>query len=199
MSRGLTAAVETLISDEVVRPFYMAFFDFPGSPTRVTSLGSNVNWDSETWYSLGTLGSVDIPEETSNLQANPCVFTLSGIPTDLIAESLDGDYKGEVCELYLGFLDSGGSVEADPYLIFSGLMNYIELDKGPETSSLSLYGDGNEVRLRNARNERYTDEDQQNRYLGDKFFEFSPFTAQSVLHWGRHDLSNNIPKHNGNP
>jgi len=194
MSRGLTAALETAIDAGEIKPAFLIFLDFPGDPQRISTLESNVSWSGETWNALGTILSIELPEESSALSANPCVITLKA-PSDKIAEALDGGYQDEVIEVYFGCLDAADALIVSPYAIFTGLMNYIDIDKGPEVSLLTLYADGAETDLRKAKLRRYSTQDQQEEFTADKFFDYAPYTAVSNVYWGNDKKANSIPKH----
>ena len=72
---------------------------------------------------------------------------------------------------------------ADPALIFSGLMDVPRLKIGSATTTFELSVESRAARMKMARNRRYTDEDQQWQYPGDKGFQYVT-RIQGTFTWG---------------
>src|SRR3546814_19533462 len=57
--------------------------------------------------------------------------------SDLCSSDLDVR-QGLPAKLWLGAMDSSGSVIADPYLVFEGLTDVAEIEEGGETETISI-------------------------------------------------------------
>jgi hypothetical protein len=75
--------------------------------------------------------------------------------------------------LWVALLDEGGAFAADPFPLWAGLTDTMEVVDGPEPR-VSLTCGSRLVDLERAEVRRYTDADPQAEYPGDRFFEFVP-------------------------
>ncbi|KKK78584.1 hypothetical protein LCGC14_2842090, partial [marine sediment metagenome] len=98
--------------------------------------------------------------------------------------ALDEVRYGKPATIWFGALDSNGAVVADPFLAFKGLIDTAELVEGAETGTVKVNIENEAVSLQNPREQRYTDEDQQQRYPGDKGFEYVPKLQEWNVLWG---------------
>ena len=184
MSRDLTSAFKTQTQAASLEPVLLAFFDFQGGAVRVWSgLGSKV-WDGNTYVGLGHLGSVSAIEETADVRANGVAFQVSGVPSALIATVLGDNYQGRPVKLWIAALDATGAIVADPYLIFAGRMDNVEIDEGPETSVIRINAESRLIDLQRTRERRYTHEDQQIDFPGDLGLQYMARAQSAPLIWG---------------
>ncbi len=72
---------------------------------------------------------------------------------------------------------------ADPALIFSGLIDDTAITLG-DTATVSLAVENRIIAWERPKVRRYTNEDQQQRFAGDKAFEFVNPTVEKELLWG---------------
>lgn len=70
-------------------------------------------------------------------------------------------------------LDAEGAFVADPFPLWAGLMDVMEVTDGAE-ARIALTCESRLVDLERAEVLRYTDADQQAEYQGDRFFEYVP-------------------------
>lgn len=73
---------------------------------------------------------------------------------------------------------------ADPYLVRSGRMDYVNIVAAGETTRITAQYEDRLVDLERSRERRYTDEDQQFEYSGDLGFEFVAGLQDKQLIWG---------------
>lgn len=184
MARNLTTNLRNALTAQQVTPIMLFYADFPSGAVRAWTGYGNLSWASQTWAGVGDFGGVDKVEEASDQSAKGVVFSLSGIPSNLISAGLDDAYQGRTCALYIGALDASGAVVADPYLIFSGRMDVMEIEDGGETATVRLSGESRLIDLNRPRARRYTHEDQQIDYPGDLGLEYVAGLQDKQIYWG---------------
>ncbi len=196
-SRQIDPALLASIVGKHSYPAILAEFDFDSGTVGVwTGLGE-LQWDGHTFTGLGNFVSMSAITETQDMIANSLVFNLNGISPDLTAAGLQERVRGRPCRVWLGTaetnvqagleddsgvvgLEEGGYIimenrTADtPYMLWQGLMNVIRGKVVIPVSELTLSAENILILLRRSRERRYTDADQQAKYPGDKFFEFTP-------------------------
>jgi len=184
MSRDLTADMLTQSQASTLAPVLLAFFDFQGGAVRVWSGIGDLSWDSQTWVGLGHLGTVSPVEESADLRANGVAFELNGVPSSMISAVLGDNYQGRDVKLYLGAIDTDGSIHTDPYLLFSGRMDRMEIDDGAETAVVRVFAESRMVELYRNNERRYTHEDQQIDFSGDEGLAYMPTAQSTPFMWG---------------
>lgn len=184
MSRDLTTALRDETIAASLTPVFLAFFDFQSGVVRVwTGLGDKT-WDGNTYTGLGNLGSVSPIEESTDIRANGVSFQLNGVPSTMISTVLGDNYQGRAVKLWFAALDATGAIVADPYLIFSGRMDSIEIDDGPEVAVVRVYAESRLADLRRNNERRFTHEDQQIDHPGDEGLAMMPTSQSTPFVWG---------------
>ena len=204
-TRDLSTAVTNNLEDNVIYPFYAIEMLFEASPLRLwTGLGDLV-FDGVTYTGSGTLLGVETIEETSEIAVRGATLTLSGVPSEVASLALQTPYQGRTCTIYFGLLskgnllqesgryilkEDGGKImlqEQDTSLteIFSGYMDEMNIDEGPETSSIEVKVENKLIDLERARVRRFTSGYQKSKYPGDKGFDFVESIQDKEVVWGR--------------
>ena len=183
MARSLTAALATEFDSSSLRPVFFAKFEFTGGDVRFWSGSGDKTFNSETYTGLGDLGIVSFPPETVSGGAGGAIFSISGIPSSNTSLALSENYQNYPVTVWVGALDDSDNIVADPYEIFYGLMDVMEMTDDGETASISLkaetfvYGVG-------ASNRRYTKEDQVREYSGDIGLSYVSSLQNKEILWG---------------
>ena len=185
MSRNLTAATVNEITADELQPIILFEGDFISGTVRAWTGIGDLSWNGATWTGTGTLMSISSVQETAETSANGISVTLNGVPSTLISLALQSCRQGARGRVYLGFLTTGGAVVADPVLLFEGRLDIPAIEENGETSSVSISYESRLIDLSRSRESRYTNEDQQRAFPGDKGFEFVPSLQDLVLTWGR--------------
>ncbi|MEE8534767.1 MAG: hypothetical protein V3S45_01905, partial [Kiloniellales bacterium] len=144
----------------------------------------------EDFLGAGNLGRVTAAGETSELRATGLEMSLSGIPAAFISAAFERA-QGRAARVWLGFLDGSYQVVADPALIFSGVIDDTAIDLG-DTATVTLSVENRIIAWERPKVRRYTNEDQQQRFAGDKVFEFVNPTVEKELLWGT-GSTNQVP------
>tara|TARA_Y100000004_G_scaffold192202_1_gene252352 strand:- start:21 stop:578 length:558 start_codon:yes stop_codon:yes gene_type:complete len=185
MSRNLTSAVNTIFESSSVTPFLAINLAFDGGNFLAWTGYGNITFDSTTFVGAGDFLSVSPIKESSEVQANGIDITLSGVPSSLISSALNETYQGRSCKLYLGVLDSSNAVVSDPYVLFSGRMDLMNIDDSGEKANISVTAESRLIDLDRTRERRYTSEDQKIDFPNDQGLEFITDLQDKEIIWGR--------------
>lgn len=183
MARTITLGMIAQLTAGIVSPVLLVQMDFSSGFSRVWSGLGDLSWNGYSWNGVGDLGGISTMEETTDFRANGVQLQLSGIPSAMLAIALGEHYQGRPAEVYLGFLDSTGALVDAPVELFSGKMDTMHIDEGGETSTISIQVESRAISLKAAREWRYTHEDQQIDYPGDKGFEYVVGLQDKDLIW----------------
>lgn len=213
MTRGLTENMALAVAERLVMPALLGEFEFSSATLRFwTGLGI-LSWNGNDYTGGGTMLGASPYGESQDLKAEGMTFTLSGIPSSLIAAALDEYYKNRPCRIYLALmtgsssqalaLQSGGALLLQgggrvalagsmsleeklidsPYLLFEGLMKTMRIVESAETATIEVGAENEMVKLMRAKESRYTAEDQKARYPGDLGLDFIPQLQDREVLW----------------
>lgn len=188
MSRDLSGSNEAAVAAKVVRPLLLVFLDYQSAPIYVASTPFNVAFDfdgsgEEIFLGVGGFGGISAIEEAAEIQAYGITLRLSGVDTANLAIALGESYRGRDCRVFLGFVDEGHALVDDPFIIFRGRMDTQVIDMKEGTITLSVASrmqDWDRERIR-----RYTNEDQQSEYAGDRGMEYVAQMVEKQIVWGQ--------------
>lgn len=206
MSRTLSTAVSDVLDDDVVYPFFAVELEFDGDNVlRMWTGSGTLVYDSVEWYGAGNLLNVSEVEETTEIAAKGATLTLSAVPSEVISLALTEPYQGRVCNIYFGMFSRGSlQQESGAYIlqqdgskimlelretglteIFTGYMDQMNIEEGPDTSTIQLNVENRLVDLERARTARYTSAYQKSKYPTDLGFDFVESLQDQKLVWGR--------------
>jgi len=181
MSRDIAAAISNALDDQTISVFWACdlLFDSPNALHFWSGIG-DLSLDSETYTGAGDLLGISELRESSDIAAYGATLTLSGIPTSIISVALAEPYQGRKAVVKFG-VDVGGTKTA--FTVFTGEMDQMSISFGADTATISLDVESRMIDLNRPRIRRYTDADQQSRYVGDLAFEFVPRLQSESLEW----------------
>ena len=206
MSRVLSPNTVTNINADVVKPFFAVELKFDGTVIRLwTGVGTLVLPDGTNWIGTGAFLNISSIEETSEMAVKGAIVTLSGIPSEVISLALQQPYQGRVANIYFGTLTDDGFLERqeDTYILlqdgsrillqlgeagfnelFSGYMDQMNIEDGPETSTIELSIENKLIDLERPRIARFTSAYQESVYAGDVSLRFLESMQGKPLNWG---------------
>jgi len=198
MSRDLTPTTIAALDDAVVYPFFAVELKFDegtfvpiGQTEPVekilrfwTGQGLLILPDLTEWYGVGSLLGISSIEETSEMSVRGATITLSGIPSEVISLALSEPYQGRVCNIYFGV--KGENVFNN---IFSGYMDQMNIEDGPETCTVEVTVENKLIDLERQRVARFTSGYQKSVYPNDKGLEFIEDMQDRPLTWGKKSAS----------
>lgn len=161
MSRDLTSVVQTALTADEIEPFFAVdlLFDSPSELYLWTGVGDKTI-NSKTYQGAGALLQIEAIEETADIAARGATLTMSGIPSSLLSHALQTQYQGRVCKIYFGVMGS----PANYVEVFSGYMDQMTIDEGPETSTIMITVENKLVALERPAATRYTSAYQKDKY-----------------------------------
>lgn len=204
-TRDLSTAIQGNLEDNVVYPFFAIELLFDSGPIRLwTGVGTLV-FEGDTWIGTGNLLNVSSIEETTEIAVRGATIALSGMSSEVISLALQSPYQGRVCNIYFGMfakgfiqkedsayilLEDGSKIlletqEAGLTQIFSGYMDEMNIDEGPDFGTIELKVENKLIDLERSRTRRYTSEYQKSVYPGDKGLEFVESLQDKKVLWGR--------------
>lgn len=184
MTRDITTALRDQVTASALQPIALFEAIFDSGALRFWTGYGEITWNGVVWSGAGNLIGVSDVTESQELRAVGTAVTLSGIPSELISIALAEDYQGRPCAIYLGALD-GSTLVADPYKIFGGIMDVMEIDDAGEFASITLAAESRLIDLERPRERRYEHEDQQALFAGDRGLEYVPTIQDAPIIWGR--------------
>ena len=207
MSRDLSAALSGSLEDNVVYPFFAIDleFDSPNTLRLWTGYGTLV-YEDVSYYGTGELLGISSVEETVEMAAKGATLTLSGVPSEVISLALQEPYQGRVCKINFGMFATDNLLQEDAtsYIllqdgakialesqqtslteVFTGYMNQMNIEEGPDTSTIQLTVENKLVDLERPRVARYTSAYQKDKFNGDLGLDFVESLQDQKLTWGR--------------
>ncbi|GAA0493772.1 hypothetical protein [Pigmentiphaga daeguensis] len=182
MSRQTTAAVDAAINAGHVQLFYLLEMEFRSGTIYLTNLGFNVTWNGQEYTGAGAVGAVEEIRESAAAEATGLKFTLSGVPSEMVAIALGEHVQGRWARLYTAFW-ANGAIVADPVLEWAGLVDTLAISDGAESATIQVSVESRVVSFKRPNVRRYNNADQQSQYPGDRFFEYVEEMAEKPLVW----------------
>lgn len=183
MTRFASATNSTEAAKNAVRMFAAVALDFSSGFVRVHDGIGDIVWGGNTYYGIGQFGNIEVVTESIEIIARSISFSLSGVDSSLVNTTLTEVYQNRSATLYVGFVsESTGAVVDTPETVWEGRMNQMSISSSSGTAAIRL---SCEHRLRREpRIARYTNEDQQLLFPGDRFFDLIPSIKGFVAKWG---------------
>jgi hypothetical protein len=184
MARDITSGFEAEIEADTLKPVLLLKAQFDSGTVYMWTGYGDLVFNSETYSGVGHFLAIDGVEETQELRAASTKFKLAGIPSGLLSLALSENYQGRNIFCYFGVLDTAGALIADPYLVFKGKMDVMEITDNGETAEITVSAENDLIDLRTVRERKYTPEDQRAYYPTDKGLDFVPTIQDVQITWG---------------
>lgn len=186
--RSFTPSVQSQIAGKTVFPVLLVEISFDSGFVRLWSGIGPLTWDSRTWLGAGNFGGVSAIAETAGLAANGVSLTLSGIPSSVISITLGEYTQGRPVTIYLGFMTEAGAVVADPFILFQGRTDTMQIDDGAQTATVTVACESRAIFAKRSGERRWTDQEQRNDYPDDGGFRYVQAIQDKPLVWRPSDL-----------
>ncbi len=208
MSRELPATLAQAVESPTVDIFFAVELFFDTSTLRFWSGLGEITLEGETYVGSGQMIQISAVDESLEISAKGATLTLSGLPSDLLSLAIQEPYQGRKCKIYFGlkdnksqfltqeggdyilsetgsFIDISTSEESVMAEIFSGYLDQMNIDEGPDVSTISVYVESRLIDLKRPRIRRYTSESQKSRFPNDRGFDFVEDLQMKKFTWGR--------------
>lgn len=181
--RGFDSANQTAANATTVALVSFVELAFDSATVRLCTGARSYTWGGYTWLAAGNVGDFEPLRETAHLEAHPLQFNLNGVDPANVAIALAEPIQGRRVRIYLGYLDTGHELLADPELMWSGRLDTMDIAMG-ETARIAVVAHSKLADWERPRVRRYTDSDQRAEYPDDAGLEFVSATAEKELVWG---------------
>ena len=206
MTRDVSPSVLNSLDDDVVYPFYAIELLFDGDNTlRMWTGQGTLVYDGVSYYGTGQILTVDSVEETTEMSAKGATLTLSAVPPQVLSLALSEPYQGRRCNIFFGMFSKGNLLtESNVFLlledgskillqsqdtgltqVFSGYMDQMNIDEGPDSSVIKLTVENKLIDLERVRVARFTSSYQKSIYPNDRGLEFIEDLQDKNIVWGR--------------
>jgi hypothetical protein len=193
MARELSEELGEAIADRVVRPFLAVYIGFPDPIYGWTGTGI-ISFADQEWTGLAGVAAIDTIGETTDGSATGFSVTLNAIPAEFAGHVYDQAVRGVPFEIYVGALDETFQQVVGAKLAWRGTLQSYKIIDGGETLTVIAGGESRMIDQRRPTIKRFTDEYQQRKYPGDKFFEYVPQLVEVPILWAK--ASQNSPLSN---
>lgn len=184
MARDITAGFQTEIEADQLSPILLYKAEFDSGDVRFWSGYGELTFNAETYVGSGQLLNITRVEETSDLVANNVTIELSGIPASIISIALTEDYQSRPVTVWFGVIDTNGALVADPYQIFKGKIDIMNMMDNGNDGVIKVLCESDLIDLNNARERRYTAEDQKSDFPSDLGLDFVAKIQDIEIQWG---------------
>lgn len=141
------------------------------APLRLNTSAVNIDWNGHTWAGAGALGSIEeIADEAGKQQG--LRFTLSGVPSTLLAVALQEPIRNKPCTLWLGVLSPTTHAVLDAPQVWAGTLDQMPITQTGDTCTIAVTAEHPGATFARPKPLRYTDADQQRLYTGDTCLRF---------------------------
>jgi hypothetical protein len=168
MTRDLTAGMVAEVTASTLEPILILKAEFDTGDLNLWSGIGSLTFDGDVYTGAGGLLNLTEIKETDDVESNGTIFTLNGIPSEFISTALSSDYQNREITCWFATLDASGALIADPFQLYKGRMDILDISEGGETASLSMKTENRLIELQRAKTRRYTHEDQKAFFPTDK-------------------------------
>jgi len=187
MSRTLTTAVKNQLATNDIRPVHLISIGF-GTPVYLTDssypLTSSISGTSRTYTASDFLMGFSEFSELSDITKASVKLTLSGANLTYISVVLNENITNVPVTIYRGLLDSSNDIIADPFLLYSGVVESFSIGENSKSSSLTLSVASHWADF-DKKNGRKTNNTSQKRFFStDVGMEFASELTNDIK-WGR--------------
>lgn len=164
---------------------------------RFNTTAQNVLWNGHTWLGSGAILALGDSQEVAGIDGPAVDLEFSGVDQAVISDILSNDVRGRSVVIYRGHIQDDGTVAADPWPVFAGLLNadwVIEETRKDEgrsgtvtvkTQALSLGSIGQQTRaLTSSTAGHQAMLVRAGLAATDTFFRNVPFMAVRIVNWG---------------
>ena len=152
------------------------------APLNLNSANIDLTINGTTYLGTKGLGKVDPIRETA-AESPQLRFELSGVPSAGIALALAEPVQGKAIRIKTCAFDSSTYQPLDVRLRWSGYLDVMSIDDGPDTATLSCTAEGAAVDLMRPITSLYSNEEQQRLYPGDLSFQYVTDQADMRVVW----------------
>ncbi len=159
-------------------------------PLYMTTATRKVIFGGNEYLALGHLGSVDPVDDKAGTDNRGLKFTLSGVPNEMLAISLQENIRNRPVSVRMAVLHPMTHDVIDAPAIWTGTLDQMPIHLGTDSSVITVTAEHRGSTFARPKPVRYTDNDQRRLFAGDTSLRFvvPQSTHQDVwpsAAWGR--------------
>lgn len=152
------------------------------SPLHLCTGRWPLTWASISYTAVGTLGTVEAAQESAS-GPKPLTLKLSGVPASMRALALQQNVQGKAVSLMVAVFDPATYQIADAVLEWDGTLDVMDWADDGAMGVITVSAESAGVDLLRGVSVRYTDQDQQRLFPGDKGFEYVIAQGEKTIKW----------------
>lgn len=188
MPRTVDEDVIEQLSARVLRVEYLWLGIFQDTTIKLWTGIGDLTVGEHTYTGNGWLTGFPVIRESLGGSTDGLSVSLTGIPDNILTIALNQVNSSGSCEASIAFFDKEDALITTAPL-FLGKLDRVEVLEDPERSSVRFAYNSRLARIKTPRELRWTNEQQQIEYPGDRFMEYVEFLKNQRLFWGREDTS----------
>lgn len=183
MSRDLDAATLAALDDDVVYIAFLFEAEFADGWVRAwTGIGDR-NYGGNTYAGIGWIVGMSSMEETTEVKAAGFTVSLNGVPAEVVSIVLQSLAQNKAGRVHVA-LDTAAGANIGTFKYLEGRLDVGQIDERAETATIALQYESRLIDLERASQRRYTNEDQQQEYSGDRGLEYVAGLVDVQVNWG---------------
>lgn len=139
-------------------------------PVRITTAAVDIDYGGFTWLGGRGVTMDKVQEQGGEVQAMR--FSLSGVPSDVLALALGTPIQGKPVRVYTVLMDPDTQAIVDVMPLWSGTLDQMPITHGAENCVVSVTAEHVAIAMSRPRGARYTDADQRRLFPGDRCLEY---------------------------
>jgi len=180
--RGLNPLTIAALDQSHVRWLVLTKIEFDSETLAFNSSFAEFEWNGTTFVGLGNLGNVSNITENTKLDPADYVITITGVDNSVLVAAFDPNYLNRPATCWVAALDHDMKIIGEPILYFKGLVDSIDGAYGNE-ASVAINVTDRMSEWSRARISRYTNQEQQAKYPGDKGLEYVSEISTKKVTW----------------
>ncbi len=155
--------------------------NFASGMLYATSAPIDIEWGGNTYLGGRQVAVEEIKDQGGEVQG--LKFTLSGVPSEMVALALAESLQGRSVVLRAALLDPDTQAIGQVLQLWAGTMDQMPVRHGADTSSITLTAEHRGIAFARPKPLRYTDADQRRLYPGDRALEYLVSQSQHQDVW----------------
>ena len=193
MSRNIPSGLATEIAAPVLRPFLALRIELP-DPVYVWSGRGTLNFNdsdgiNHDWLGAGEFGALDTVGESTDGSATGIRASLFEVPSQFRNDIASQATRGALMEVYVGALNQSFQTVQGIAPIWKGRVDQYRINDAGASLSVEVVGESRAIDQRRPAIKRFTNEYQQRKYPGDRFFEYVAQMTEVPILWAKAEAS----------
>lgn len=152
------------------------------TPLFMNSTGMTLSISGNTYIGTAGLGHVDVVQDTP-AEIKQLSFTLSGVPSGMVALALSEPVQGKAVRIKVAVLDNSTMATLGVYSRWSGRLDTMMLDDGQGSGAITVTAEHAAIDLVRPYTSYFNDLEQRRLYPGDLALQFVNDQAEMQVVW----------------